>query len=74
MNQKIQKKTQRYVHIVLRGDQIMGVLTSAQSAQEFKSLNVRKTISDIAQNSGLNWSESALKEPGMWRIERHALD
>jgi hypothetical protein len=74
MNKTTQKKTQRYVHIVLRGAQIMGVLTSAQSAQEFKNLKASKFISEIAQNSGLNWSESALKESCMWRIERHALD
>lgn len=74
MNKTTQKKTQRYVHVVLRENQIVGVLTSAQSASEFKTLKINYKLKELGQNLDLAWSDEALKETFKWRIERHALD
>lgn len=74
MNETTQKKTQRYVHVVLRENQIVGVLTSAQSASEFKSHKINLKLRELEQNADLSWSSEALKETFKWRIERYALD
>lgn len=74
METNLQKKSQRYVHIVLRGHHIMGVYASARLAAEGLSIQKQKYLNLIEQNTGVDWSNEAYDELSKWYVARYAIN